>query len=257
MIDKTIQTAADAVRGVADGSVVLVGGFGCVGQPNILIDALVEQGAKNLTIVSNNAGTGHAANCELNYTPQRPDGTVEISKALEVNVEFDLSRQLWSYLIRKGAIAQPESFIHPVPHKSFVHGAEHVARRRAMLELKNGSLDVLGYDPETKTVRVSTSAELGVKVEITELDVRLPLLADQPNPLAAQAAVYRRVASACAQARACTGLTVWGQRDSYSWLDSYSLTSATAPNNPLLLDASGKRKLAYQAVAAGLLERRR
>ena len=104
---------------------------------------------------------------------------------------------------------------------------------------------------------IDALGRLGVKVEITELDVRLPLLADQPNPLAAQAAVYRRVASACAQARACTGLTVWGQRDSYSWLDSYSLTSATAPNNPLLLDASGKRKLAYQAVAAGLLERRR
>ncbi|CAB4335905.1 unannotated protein [freshwater metagenome] len=104
---------------------------------------------------------------------------------------------------------------------------------------------------------IDALGKLGVKVEITELDVRLPLLADQPNPLAAQAAVYRRVASACAQSHACTGLTVWGQRDSHSWLDSYSLTSATAPNNPLLLDASGKRKLAYQAVAAGLLERRR
>ena len=104
---------------------------------------------------------------------------------------------------------------------------------------------------------IDALGRLGVKVEITELDVRLPLLADQPDPLAAQAAVFRRVASACAQARACTGLTVWGQRDSDSWLDSYSLTSATAPNSPLLLDREGKRKLAYQAVAAGLLERRR
>jgi malate dehydrogenase (quinone) len=70
----------------------------------------------------NNAGTGHAANCEMNYTPERPNGSVDISKALEVNVEFDLSRQFWSYLIRKGAIADPRSFIHPVPHMSFVHG---------------------------------------------------------------------------------------------------------------------------------------
>lgn len=46
----------------------------------------------------NNAGTGHAANCELNYTPMRADGSIDIAKALEVNVEFDLSRQLWSYL---------------------------------------------------------------------------------------------------------------------------------------------------------------
>jgi malate dehydrogenase (quinone) len=69
----------------------------------------------------NNAGTGHAANCEMNYTPQRPDGSIDISKALQVNVEFDLSRQFWSYLIKKGAIADPRSFIHPVPHMSFVH----------------------------------------------------------------------------------------------------------------------------------------
>jgi len=52
----------------------------------------------------NNAGTGHAANCELNYTPQRSDGTVDISRALEVNTEFDISRQLWSHLVTKGAI---------------------------------------------------------------------------------------------------------------------------------------------------------
>ena len=75
----------------------------------------------------NNAGTGHAALCELNYTPERSDGSIDISKALEVNVEFDLSRQLWSYLVRKGAIADPQSFIHPVPHMSFVHGTENVA----------------------------------------------------------------------------------------------------------------------------------
>jgi malate dehydrogenase (quinone) len=75
----------------------------------------------------NNAGTGHAALCELNYTPERSDGSIDISKALAVNVEFDLSRQVWSYLVRKGAIADPQSFIHPVPHMSFVRGAEHVA----------------------------------------------------------------------------------------------------------------------------------
>src|SRR5260370_3254249 len=75
----------------------------------------------------NNAGTGHAANCELNYTPERSDGSIDISKALDVTVEFDLSRQLWSYLVTKGAIADPQSFIHPVPHMSFVHGPDNVA----------------------------------------------------------------------------------------------------------------------------------
>jgi malate dehydrogenase (quinone) len=75
----------------------------------------------------NNAGTGHAANCELNYTPQRPDGSVDISEALRVNTEFDVSRQLWAYLVRKGAIPNPRAFIHPCPHMSFVWGQENVS----------------------------------------------------------------------------------------------------------------------------------
>jgi malate dehydrogenase (quinone) len=70
----------------------------------------------------NNAGTGHAALCELNYTPEKADGSIDISKALEVNTEFDLSRQLWAYLLMNGAIRDPQSFIHPVPHFSFVRG---------------------------------------------------------------------------------------------------------------------------------------
>jgi len=84
----------------------------------------------------NNAGTGHAANCELNYTPLRADGSIDIAKALEVNVEFDLSRQFWSYLIRKGAIATPDSFIHPVPHMSFVIGAD----RQAFLKKRHAAM---------------------------------------------------------------------------------------------------------------------
>jgi malate dehydrogenase (quinone) len=75
----------------------------------------------------NNAGTGHAANCELNYTPQREDGSVDISRALEVNTEFDLSRQLWSFLVKKGAIPDPRAFINPCPHMSFVWGAGNVS----------------------------------------------------------------------------------------------------------------------------------
>lgn len=82
----------------------------------------------------NNAGTGHAANCEMNYTPQRADGSIDISKALEVNVEFDLSRQFWSFLVSKGAIKDPRSFIHPVPHMSFVRGDENVSFLRKRFE---------------------------------------------------------------------------------------------------------------------------
>jgi malate dehydrogenase (quinone) len=75
----------------------------------------------------NNAGTGHAANCELNYTPRRSDGSIDISTALQVNTEFDLSRELWSHLVTKGAIKDPRAFIEPCPQMSFVWGDENVA----------------------------------------------------------------------------------------------------------------------------------
>jgi len=84
----------------------------------------------------NNAGTGHAALCELNYTPEKSDGSIDISKALQVNTEFDLSRQLWAYLVKHAAIKDPQSFIHPVPHFSFVRGPEN----RAFLKKRFGAL---------------------------------------------------------------------------------------------------------------------
>ena len=59
MINKIVQTMAEAVAGISDGSLVLIGGFGSIGQPNALIEGLIEQGAKDLTIVANNAGVGH------------------------------------------------------------------------------------------------------------------------------------------------------------------------------------------------------
>lgn len=74
----------------------------------------------------NNAGTGHAANCEMNYTPERKDGSIDIHEALEVNTEFDISRQFWSYLVKQGKIKDPQDFIHACPHMSFVQGADSV-----------------------------------------------------------------------------------------------------------------------------------
>jgi 3-oxoadipate CoA-transferase alpha subunit len=59
MINKIVQSMAEAVAGIRDGSLVLIGGFGSIGQPNALIEGLIEQGAKDLTIVANNAGVGH------------------------------------------------------------------------------------------------------------------------------------------------------------------------------------------------------
>ncbi|MCL2613295.1 MAG: malate dehydrogenase (quinone) [Nocardioidaceae bacterium] len=74
----------------------------------------------------NNAGTGHSALCELNYTPQTEDGTVDISKAVVVNEQFQVSRQLWSFLVESGRIPDPSAFIRSTPHMSFVWGAENV-----------------------------------------------------------------------------------------------------------------------------------
>lgn len=65
MIDKRVQTMADAMAGIMDGATVLIGGFGSVGQPNALIEGLIEQGAKDLVCVANNAGTGHAGLARL------------------------------------------------------------------------------------------------------------------------------------------------------------------------------------------------
>lgn len=72
----------------------------------------------------NNAGTGHAGNCELNYTPMAADGSISLTKALDINEAFDLSLQFWSHLVRQGALGAPDSFIHAVPHMSFVLGEE-------------------------------------------------------------------------------------------------------------------------------------
>ncbi|WP_310555665.1 malate:quinone oxidoreductase [Flavobacterium sp.] len=74
----------------------------------------------------NNAGTGHAAFCELNYTPEMVDGTIETKKAVKISESFEVSRQFWSYLVEKGLLQNPESFIKSVPHMSFVWSDENV-----------------------------------------------------------------------------------------------------------------------------------
>ncbi len=75
----------------------------------------------------NNAGTGHAALCELNYTSEKADGSVDISKAINVNEQFQVSMQFWSYLVNNHLLHNPEDFIMPLPHMSFVRGEQNVA----------------------------------------------------------------------------------------------------------------------------------
>ena len=78
----------------------------------------------------NNAGTGHSALCELNYTPERPDGSIDITKAVQVNEQFQVSRQFWSALVDDGTLPEPHRFINTVPHMTFVWGEDNVAYLR-------------------------------------------------------------------------------------------------------------------------------
>ena len=73
----------------------------------------------------NNAGTGHSALCELNYTPEK-NGRIDIAKAVNINEKFQVSRQFWSHLVDNGQLTNPEEFINPVPHVSFGRGADQV-----------------------------------------------------------------------------------------------------------------------------------
>jgi malate dehydrogenase (quinone) len=83
----------------------------------------------------NNAGTGHSAFCELNYTPEKADGHVDISKALKIAEQFEVSKQFWSYLIEKKYIKDPHTFINAVPHMSFVWGEHNVHYLKKRFEL--------------------------------------------------------------------------------------------------------------------------
>lgn len=85
----------------------------------------------------NNAGTGHAALCELNYMPENPDGTVSAAKAVSINEQFQVSRQYWAYLVSIGALPEPHNFINSTPHMTFVTGAaniEYLRKRVAALK---------------------------------------------------------------------------------------------------------------------------
>lgn len=78
----------------------------------------------------NNAGTGHSALCELNYTPEKEDGSIDISKALHITESFEVSKQFWAYLLKEKSLKSAADFVHSVPHISFVWGDENTAYLR-------------------------------------------------------------------------------------------------------------------------------
>ena len=98
-------------------------------QPDLKVELFerLEVMAAESSDAMNNAGTGHSAFCELNYTPQLPDGSVDISKAIKIADQFEISKQFWAYLIDQKYIKDPKTFITTVPHISFVWGDENVS----------------------------------------------------------------------------------------------------------------------------------
>lgn len=88
----------------------------------ILIFERLPAVAEESSAAWNNAGTGHSAFCELNYTPETGDGRVDISKAVKIASQFEISKQFWAYMVQQYGFAEPRAFISHVPHISFVWG---------------------------------------------------------------------------------------------------------------------------------------
>ena len=105
-------------------------------NPNIRIDIYerLDCIAGESSDAWNNAGTGHSALCELNYTPLLEDGTINISKAIKIIESFEISKQFWAYLVGHGYFGSPNDFINQVPHMSFVEGEEDVDYLRKRYE---------------------------------------------------------------------------------------------------------------------------
>lgn len=95
----------------------------------------MDSGAAESSNPWNNAGTGHAGLCELNYTPQAADGSIDIKKAVHINTQFEVSRQFWAYLSKKGNFGSARAFINPVPHLSYVEGNKGVSFLKKRYEL--------------------------------------------------------------------------------------------------------------------------
>jgi len=102
----------------------------------------------------NNAGTGHSAFCELNYTPKKADGSIDISKALKICQDFEVSREFWAYLVEKGYIKDPSSFITRVSHMSFVWGKDNIdyLKKRHELLTENAMFNSMVYTEDRNEI---------------------------------------------------------------------------------------------------------
>lgn len=93
---------------------------------NIVIFERLDEVGLESSAARNNAGTGHSALCELNYTPEQEDGSLDVTKALKIFNQFEQSKQFWAFLVKEGLIEDPEKFINSIPHHSWVRGDKNV-----------------------------------------------------------------------------------------------------------------------------------
>ncbi|WP_077065151.1 malate:quinone oxidoreductase [Gracilibacillus massiliensis] len=125
----------------------------------------------------NNAGTGHSALCELNYTKELPDGSIDISKALKVNEEFQVSKQFWAHLVNSNLISNPQDFIMPLPHMSLVQGQKNVnfLKNRFEALVNNPLFKGMEYTEDTKELTewmplIMQERQQGVPIAATKID---------------------------------------------------------------------------------------
>lgn len=136
MSDTTIRSKSDVVL---IGAGIMSATLGLILkelQPDITIDIYerLDSAAAESSDAWNNAGTGHSAFCELNYTPEGKDGSIDPKKAISIAESFEVSRQFWAYLVQQGKVSAPENFIKKIPHISFVWGDKNVKYLRKRFE---------------------------------------------------------------------------------------------------------------------------
>jgi malate dehydrogenase (quinone) len=126
----------------------------------------------------NNAGTGHSAFCELNYTPQGPNKSIDIMKATRIAESFEVSKEFWAYLVDKNLLFRPSTFITRVPHYSMVWGDENVAFLKKRHDLMSATPLFRGMeyseDPATLTdwfPIVMRGRKKGQRVAATKMDI--------------------------------------------------------------------------------------
>lgn len=122
---------------------------------NIMIVEKLASAGQESTDPWNNAGTGHSALCELNYSVEQFDGTMDVSKAIKINEQFQVSRQFWSYLVNSGQLQNPQEFIMPIPHMSFIEGKKNVdfLRKRYAVLSQNPLFAGMEYTEDTEKLK--------------------------------------------------------------------------------------------------------